>query len=171
MSTTVASFVLLHSIVQTCSLSTKGGRNGELFVCFVDFKKAFDSVIRIFTLNSTDLQTDYLSWWFYFCGGGYLQNTSKSRYMPCQLLADFSLNVKVMGSNPNHYFLATANVENLHWALDFRKIDCSNPIWICRQKFPFQWRRRSRRLGRGGIRTWRSLAGCGWSCWWLTWIS
>ena len=33
--------------MQTCSLSTKGGRNGALFVCFVDFKKAFDSVIRI----------------------------------------------------------------------------------------------------------------------------
>jgi hypothetical protein len=43
---TTAAFVLYHSIVATCSSKEKGGRSGALFVCFIDFSKAFDSVSK-----------------------------------------------------------------------------------------------------------------------------
>ena len=46
LSTTTAAFTLLHCIIATCSKIEVGGRGGALFVCFVDFSKAFDSVSR-----------------------------------------------------------------------------------------------------------------------------
>ena len=43
---TTALFTLRHAIHASCSPSRQGGHQKPLFVCFVDYKKAFDSVIR-----------------------------------------------------------------------------------------------------------------------------
>ena len=44
--TTSAFFTLNHLLHATCTSENKGGLNRPLFICFVDFKKAFDSVWR-----------------------------------------------------------------------------------------------------------------------------
>ena len=46
MGTISALLALRHSIVSTCSPTSRGGRGAPLHVCFVDFRKAFDSVVR-----------------------------------------------------------------------------------------------------------------------------
>lgn len=45
-STVTAQFVLAHSIAKTCAHRGVGGQNKALYVCFVDFQKAFDYVLR-----------------------------------------------------------------------------------------------------------------------------
>jgi len=44
--TATAQFVLAHTIAKTCTHKGAGGHNTPLYVCFVDFQKAFDFVIR-----------------------------------------------------------------------------------------------------------------------------
>ncbi len=45
-STATAQFVLSHAIAKTCAHVGVGGGNKPLYVCFVDFQKAFDFILR-----------------------------------------------------------------------------------------------------------------------------
>lgn len=44
--TTTALFTVRHALHATCSPLSQGGQARPLLVCFIDFKKAFDSVVR-----------------------------------------------------------------------------------------------------------------------------
>jgi len=45
-STATAQFLLAHAIAKTCTHKGAGGHNKPLYVCFIDFQKAFDYVLR-----------------------------------------------------------------------------------------------------------------------------